>query len=419
MKTLDRLRDVDATRRALYEANEAIARAQVARADPTPTAEEVETVRANEARLLDVEAERRTLELQRDRLIEGARPITDDPLAFIRTGASGTIGEAVQRDPAFRALISGESGTPFARIVVKGMSLGIRHRAANTMHGSPQFSAQPIDVGVYSAAKRAPRIRDLIPVYPLTGPSVAFARETGVEGAAAIVPEGAVKPFAHIQTTPIITPAVMVAVLSSVTNQCLADSAYLIDWLNFRLSELVLDREDSYLLDDPTVGMMTLATPFAPTGTPAAWQAIGGALAALAATGDAPAATVLNPADAGAIAVAADTEGRPIIPGLPTQAPSGGLFGVPVAVTPAMPAGQFLVIGKSAAALYDRMALTIDVNPWSSEYWTTNSTGVRCEERITLAVYRPASLLKGAIPVVPPAARSAPQDTRTAPAARA
>lgn len=71
-------------------------------------------------------------------------------------------------------------------------------------------------------------------------------------------------------------------------------------------------------------------------------------------------------------------------------------WGLQVVKTKAISSGKFLV-GSAAlgAAIFDRMSATVDVSTEHSDYFIKNLVAIRYEERLALAVFRPASFIYG------------------------
>jgi HK97 family phage major capsid protein len=73
------------------------------------------------------------------------------------------------------------------------------------------------------------------------------------------------------------------------------------------------------------------------------------------------------------------------------------LWGVPVVSSPVMPVGSFLAGQFSNAIIGDRMPVEIALSESHADYFTKNKLAIRCEERLSLAVLRATSFLKGTL----------------------
>jgi HK97 family phage major capsid protein len=75
------------------------------------------------------------------------------------------------------------------------------------------------------------------------------------------------------------------------------------------------------------------------------------------------------------------------------------LWGLPVAQCFSMSAGEFLVGAfKLAATLFDREEAQILVSNEDNDNFTRNMVTVLAEERLALAVSRPAAIIHGFVP---------------------
>ena len=190
------------------------------------------------------------------------------------------------------------------------------------------------------------------------------------------------------------------------TRQILSDATQLRALIDGRLVEsLMIEEERQMLYGTGTTtqiqGIMTA------TGTGSyAWSsgtsgdtkvdAIRRAMT-LAALANYPAdACVVNPSDWEDIELAKGTDGHYLITPVMSGAANLILWRVPVVVTSAINAGDFLV-GAFAlgAAIYDREQATVRIAEQHEDFFTRNMVVVLAEERLTLVVYRPESFVVG------------------------
>ena len=72
-----------------------------------------------------------------------------------------------------------------------------------------------------------------------------------------------------------------------------------------------------------------------------------------------------------------------------------GVWGLNTVVTTAMDEDMILVGAfKLGAQIFDRTGLRVDTTTTDSDGWSNNRIAVRVEERLALAVYRPAAFCK-------------------------
>jgi HK97 family phage major capsid protein len=75
------------------------------------------------------------------------------------------------------------------------------------------------------------------------------------------------------------------------------------------------------------------------------------------------------------------------------------LWGRPVVESDAMPEDQFLVGAfRLAATLFDREQATIAISTEDRDNFIKNMVTILCEERLALAVARPAAFVHGGFP---------------------
>jgi len=109
-----------------------------------------------------------------------------------------------------------------------------------------------------------------------------------------------------------------------------------------------------------------------------------------------PSAMIMNPIDWTDIELLKDTLGRYIV-GDPQSTTRPSLWGLPVVATPSMPAGNFQVGAYAQAAqIWDREDATIRTSDSHENFFIKNMVAILAEERLALAVYRPAALVGGA-----------------------
>jgi len=262
------------------------------------------------------------------------------------------------------------------------------------------------DPGVTDMPKRPDVIlRDLVTVVPTTSPSIDYAKQTTRTNAAAPVAEGNAKPYSNYGWSRVSTPVRTLAHLAKLTRQAMDDAPQLQGEIDSEMRYgLALAEDAQILLGDGTgenlLGLMPQATPYAlPTGATAPATAIdklrAGVLQATLALYS-PTAFVLNPIDWYNIEILKDAAGGYIFAN-PLQMAGPTLWGRPVAATVSMAAGSFLTGDfKRAATLYDRMTVEVLISSENADDFEKNLFTMRAEERLAMAVKRPAALIKGA-----------------------
>ena len=111
-----------------------------------------------------------------------------------------------------------------------------------------------------------------------------------------------------------------------------------------------------------------------------------------------PTGIVMHPSEWQLIRMLKDVQGRYIL-GAPGAEVDPVLFGLPVVATKAIAAGSFLVGNfAEAATLYDRWAPRVEISTDHADFFVRNLVAVLAEQRIALAVRKPAALVHGSFP---------------------
>jgi HK97 family phage major capsid protein len=259
------------------------------------------------------------------------------------------------------------------------------------------------DNEVVGLPQRQMTIRNLLNVVPTTSGSIDYARQTTRDNAAAPVAEGASKPYSDYVWEQVNAPVRTIAHLAKITRQALDDSIQLQGEVDAEMRYgLRYAEEDQILNGDGTGnnldGLIANATayvaPFDPAGTETNIDLVFLAmlqaeLALYPADG-----VVLNTADFGRVRLLKDADGNYIM-GAPAGTIEPRLWGVTVISTPAMDIDKFLVGGFRLQTLYDRLAPEVLISSENADDFERNLYTMRCEERVALAVKRPAALIYG------------------------
>jgi HK97 family phage major capsid protein len=108
-----------------------------------------------------------------------------------------------------------------------------------------------------------------------------------------------------------------------------------------------------------------------------------------------PSGFVLHPTDWAGIELTKDSQGRYII-GDPKSEAAARVWGLPVVATQAMLLGKFLTGAfQQGAQIFDRQNATVELSTEDSDNFRKNLVTILAEERLALAVYRPAAFVKG------------------------
>lgn len=230
--------------------------------------------------------------------------------------------------------------------------------------------------------------------------------EVADPGSIGSVDEGALKPEAALSFDEVDEPVRKIASFLPVSDEMLEDSAQIRSYINARLTLFVQQEEENQLLNSTGAGSdIDGLLNRVPGGNQAIVSDADAAndadhiYAALTVvrTGSflEPDAIVVNPADWADIRLLKDGSEN-YIGGSPFSntgsEPNESLWGKRVVVTAAIEEGTALVGAFSTAAqVFRRGGLTVEASNSHADYFRRNLTAIRAEERLALAVYRPAA----------------------------
>jgi HK97 family phage major capsid protein len=248
--------------------------------------------------------------------------------------------------------------------------------------------------------------RDLLDIGTTEQNLIEWVQELLFTNAAAPVSEGAVKPQSDITYVRKQTAVQTIAHWIKASKQILADFGQLMTLIDGRLTfGLKLVEEKQILYGDGTGDNLLGLVPQATAYSGAYHRALDTRIDVIRhamlqvnlsfypCTG-----IVMSPIDWHGVEVEKDTLGRYII-GSPTGNTPGMLWGLPVVQAYSMAQGEFLVGAfKLCATLFDREQAQILVSNEDQDNFVRNLVTVLSEERLALAVSRPAALVHGFIP---------------------
>jgi HK97 family phage major capsid protein len=228
-----------------------------------------------------------------------------------------------------------------------------------------------------------------------------YYEETTFTNAAAEVAEGGTKPEGAIDFTLITEPVRKIATWIPVTDEMMADNEGFESYLRGRLEFMIKQREElQILVGDGTApnisgihdrsGVQTQAK-----GADPVPDAIFKAITKVRNTGFAePTAVVMHPNDWQDVRLLRTADGI-YIWGSPADAGPERIWGLPVRVTSNETENTALVGAfRPDAQIFRRGGIELAVSDSHASYFISNLLAVRAEERIALAVYRPASFCK-------------------------
>jgi HK97 family phage major capsid protein len=249
------------------------------------------------------------------------------------------------------------------------------------------------------------RLLDKLPTQPISAPSYEYIRHHSTTGAAAIVAEGAAKPEIVLNTDTLIATVQKIACHGAVSWEQLRDWDTFVGYVQAELARQLIDVENAELLNGAgTTGHLTglLATSGALTHDHSAdatgvtaLDAIEMSIAAMrvgAALAE-PDLLVLHPTTWSAIRRSKDSQNRYLVAPDPTADEANSVWGVEVLVTTVLAAGAGALLDtKKFGKVLVRDGLTMQTGTNNDDF-TKNLVRFICEERLALAVERPAAVL--------------------------
>jgi HK97 family phage major capsid protein len=246
-------------------------------------------------------------------------------------------------------------------------------------------------------------IRQVIPSITVTGNAVNSLKENAWTNSAAEVSQGASKPESDLTFTNYDVNIRTVAHWIKVSNQLLADAPAVAAYIDVRLRDGLAQKIDYQLLlgngTSPNLSGLTDSgnyTAFTADSGANLVESINKAKYAMWAAGNAPDTVIVNPADWGAMEIAREGAGTgAYLYGAPGTNAGMSPFGVNVVLSAHMPSGYFVIAQmRTAATVFNRSGAVIEMG-YVNEDFTKNLVTIRAEERLALAVDRPAAVYYG------------------------
>jgi HK97 family phage major capsid protein len=252
--------------------------------------------------------------------------------------------------------------------------------------------------GIIRSAQEERTVADLMLQGTTDNNAISYMEETTFTNNAAEVAEGGSKPESALGFTERTENVRKIATWIPATSELLADVSGIESYIRERLVFMVRRREEQQLLvGDGTApnisgildrsGIQTQAK-----GADSVPDAIYKAMTKIRNTGFAePTAVVMHPNDWQAIRLLTTTDGI-YIWGSPATEGLDRIWGLEVRVTSAMTENTALVGAfRPDAQIFRREGITITISTEHSTYFVENKVAILAEERLALAVYRPAS----------------------------
>lgn len=318
--------------------------------------------------------------------------------------------------------IGNDEGEKEATMEFKASSLGenLVNTVKATKHGkrfsvaAPEFSkantdtqvrpttagvsafATDLDYNVVTAARTALVIRDLFGAETISGSSLTFLVEGAMEGSAKVTAEGAEKAQVHFaDPTPVTVSLKKVTEYIKESDEYVEDYAFLASAVNGRLLYALGLTEQNELVADllGTSGIQTDNTSWTTdTKADALADVIFGALMDVQEqSGFAADAIVMNPATWQVLRLGKDSNNQYYGGGYFADGQGKQLWGVPVVVTTAVTNSQIIVGAfKTCGSVVQKGGVAVEMTNSNEDDFKRNLMMIRAEERLALAVRRPA-----------------------------
>lgn len=283
-------------------------------------------------------------------------------------------------------------------------------KAYNDIQKTPTTSgvaafATTYDRTVVEGARTPLVVRDLFANETISGSTLVFLKEGAIEGAPAVTNEGAAKPQVHFaDPTPVTVSLAKIACHIKESDEYINDYAFLASAINGRLLyQLGLVEQNKLIYDlSNTSGIQSDSTHWtaASKDTDVADLILKAAMDVQEQTGFAADAIVINPADWYTLRVAKDGVAQYYGGGFFGAQTIPNLWGIPVCVTTAVSAGTIIVGAfKTCASVVTNGGVSVEAVNTDQDDFVKNLMTIRAEERLALAVRRPAGfevITKGA-----------------------
>ena len=331
-------------------------------------------------------------------IVELEQKLADNVIAG--KAAPRSLGEIVTASENFKSFASGATNR---------FKIDIQANTVTGQSGSPAENSDTLVQrdrlsGIVPGAFRNLRVEDVLPSYNTTSNAIEYTRELLFTNNAAETSEGAQKPESVLTFEKIVTNVRTIATFIKASKQILEDAPMLRSYIDVRLRYAVDYKKEAQIVNgngtNPNIsGMLDSGnhTVFTPTSGDNGLDSLNKAQALVAAAEYEATAYMMNPADWHALErlkVGAG-DARYII-GNPLGVIGRVLWGLPVVLSNAIPAGKFLVGNfEIAYAVANRQGTTVEIFEQDEDNVQLNLLTIRAESRAALLSQRPASVRAG------------------------
>ena len=285
--------------------------------------------------------------------------------------------------------------------------------------GSLGAALTTVDTRLVEGVRRRLTIEDLLGSETISGSALTYFVEGALEGAPTTVGENGQKPQIHFANpTPVTEALTKVAAFIKESDEIVEDLPWLVSSINGQLTyQLGIFIEDQLLNGNGTgtnvrgllnrVGIQTETAADNTDNADALFRAMTKVSTGSGFEAD---GIVINPVDYQALRLSKDANGQYFGGGFFAGQYGNGviqeqppLWGLRTVVTPAIAAGTVLVgaFAQSSSAI-SKSGIAVEATNSHDDDFTNNRITIRAERRLTLAVRRPAGLVKVTLSSTPP-----------------
>lgn len=341
-----------------------------------------------------------------DKLLAGVDTHATSPI-LTPSSTFRSMGEQFAADPGYRAFIAAAGHRRSGGWTSPGVETFGQRYGATLVTTDPASMGKLIQPDILPGVQMLPFYKLVVADLPAPGTTtsnlIQYMKEKTFTNAAAAVLEGGTKPESTLVFDSATSPVHKIAHWIPVTEEALEDYAQLQSIIDARLRDGLARTEEDELLNGSGVaphllGYLTLPglAPAQPMGTDTPFDAIFKQIIAIQTNALAtPDAVVMNPANFAGLQLAKNAQGNYLGSGPWAGPQTPVVWGLPVAVTPAIAAGTALVGAyRTMSQLFRKGGIRVEATNAHSTFFVENKVAIRAEERLALAVYREAAFGK-------------------------
>ena len=274
-------------------------------------------------------------------------------------------------------------------------------KAATDTQTSPAAAvdfATTFDKNVVTLARTPLVVRDLFGSENISGSTLVYLVEGAIQGAPAVTAEGAEKPQVHFaDPTPVTVSLAKIACHIKESDEYINDYPFLASAINGRLTYHLGLVEQNKLVTDllATSGIQTGTYASTGTATDIADAILQASMDVQAQSGFPADGVLINPADWYILRAGKDGEDRYYGGGYFGEQSIPNIWGIPVCVSSAVASGTIIVGAfKTCGSVVQNGGIRVEATNSNEDDFVKNLMTIRAEERMALAVRRPAGFKK-------------------------